>query len=65
MVRSWWSAWLVGLVVRGVDDLTVLETPLVVELLELLAQRDELIEVLSAELGVARVRIAELETWLG
>jgi transposase len=41
------------------------ETPLVVELLERLAQRDELIEALSAELGAARVRIAELEARLG
>jgi len=37
----------------------------VVELLERLAQRDELIELLSAELGAARVRIAELEVRLG
>jgi transposase len=36
-----------------------------VELLERLAQRDALIEVLSAELGAARVRIAELEARLG
>jgi transposase len=41
------------------------ETPSVVELLERLAQRDALIEVLSAELGVARARIAELEARLG
>jgi hypothetical protein len=36
----------------------------VVELLERLAKRDELIESLSAELGKARVRIAELEARL-
>jgi transposase len=41
------------------------ETPSVVELLERLAQRDVLIESLSAELGAARVRIAELEARLG
>lgn len=35
------------------------------ELLERLVQRDELIEALSAELGHARVRIAELEARLG
>ncbi|MCA1696172.1 MAG: IS66 family transposase [Actinobacteria bacterium] len=40
-------------------------TPSVKELLERLAQRDELIEALSAELGHARVRIAELEARLG
>jgi transposase len=40
-------------------------TPSVEELLERLAQRDELIESLSAELGHARVRIAELEARLG
>jgi transposase len=39
--------------------------PSVVELLERLAQRDELIDALSAELGHARVRIAELEARLG
>jgi transposase len=36
-----------------------------VELLERLSQRDALIESLSAELGAARVRIAELEARLG
>jgi transposase len=41
------------------------ETLSVVELCERLAQRDELIEALSAELGAARVRIAELEARLG
>jgi transposase len=41
------------------------ETPSVVELLERLAQRDELIGSLSAELDAARVRIAELEARLG
>jgi transposase len=41
------------------------ETLSVVELCEQLAQRDELIEALSAELGAARVRIAELEARLG
>jgi transposase len=41
------------------------ETPSVVELLERLSQRDALIESLSAELGAARVRIAELEARLG
>ena len=40
-------------------------TPSVEELLERLAQRDVLIEALSAELGAARVRIAELEARLG
>ncbi len=41
------------------------ETPSVVELCERLAQRDELTESLSAELGTARVRIAELAARLG
>ena len=41
------------------------ETLSVVELLERLSQRDELIEALSAELGAARARIAELEARLG
>jgi transposase len=36
-----------------------------VELLERLSQPDALIEALSVELGVARVRIAELEARLG
>ncbi len=36
-------------------------TPSVEELCERLAQRNVLIEALSAELGAARVRIAELE----
>ncbi len=40
-------------------------TPSVEELCERLAQRDVLIEALSAELGAARVRIAELEARLG
>ena len=40
-------------------------TPSVEELCERLAQRDELIAALSAELGAARVRIAELEARLG
>jgi transposase len=39
--------------------------PSVVELLERLAQRDELIESLSAELDKAQARIAELEARLG
>lgn len=39
--------------------------PSVVELLEGLARRDELIESLSAELAAARVRIAGLEARLG
>jgi transposase len=41
------------------------ETLSVVELLERLSQRDELIEALSAELGAARAWIAELEARLG
>ncbi|MCA1674122.1 MAG: DUF6444 domain-containing protein, partial [Actinobacteria bacterium] len=49
----------------GVDDLAVPGTPSVEELCERLAQRDVLIEALSAELGAARVRIAELEARLG
>lgn len=40
-------------------------TPSVEELYERLTQRDALIEALSAELGRARVRIAELEARLG
>jgi len=45
----------------GVDDLAVPGMPSVEELCERLAQREGLIEALSAELGAARVRIAELE----
>ena len=57
--------WRLDLAVVGVDDLAVPGTPSVEELLERLAQRDVLIEALSAELGAARVRIAELEARLG
>ncbi|MCA1681800.1 MAG: IS66 family transposase [Actinobacteria bacterium] len=48
-----------------VDDLAVPGTPSVEKLCERLAQRDVLIEALSAELGAARARIAELEARLG
>jgi transposase len=57
--------WRLDLAVVGVDDLGVPGTPSVEELCERLAQRDGLIEALSAELGAARVRIAELEARLG
>jgi transposase len=57
--------WRLDLAVVGVGDLPVPGTRSVEELLERLAQRDVLIEALSAELGAARVRIAELEARLG
>jgi hypothetical protein len=57
--------WWLDLAVWGVDDLAVSGTLSVVELLERLSRRDDLIEVLSVELGAARVRIAELGARLG
>jgi hypothetical protein len=57
--------WWLDLVVWGVDDLAVSGTLSVVELLERLSRRDDLIEMLSVELGAARVRIAELGARLG
>lgn len=57
--------WRLDLFVGDGDDLAVPETPSVGELCERLAQRDVLIEALSAELGAARARIAELEARLG